>query len=187
MAAHSQNGQPDQRRRSGAWHGSLPRGPSIRSIPWSTPAAFRSALSPGETHDSNLAGQLFDDEPPADGYALAEKTYDVGWIRAKIVVQDAVSTISDRSTATTRHAFMRALYRMCNGVGRFFNKRKHCRCVATRYDKARHQLPSHVQNRHNPDTMASQLIHSLSVTILEYWSADIWVTVLSQRAHLGTG
>ena len=82
---------------------------------------LRFALSPGQAHDSTLAGHLLDDQLPPDGFVLADKAYDAEWIRAMIEAQDAVPIIPDRSTATTPHAFSRTLYRMRNRVERFFN------------------------------------------------------------------
>ena len=89
-------------------------------MPWSTPSGLplRFALSPGQAHDSTLAGHLLDDQLPPDGFVLADKAYDAKWIRAMVEAQDAVPIIPDRSSATTPHAFSRALYRMRNRVER---------------------------------------------------------------------
>ena len=83
---------------------------------------LRFALSPGQAHDSTLAGPLLDDHLPPDGFVLADKAYDAEWIRAMIEAQDAVPIIPDRSTATTPHAFSRTLYRMRNRVERFLQQ-----------------------------------------------------------------
>ena len=96
---------------------------------------LRFALSPGQAHDSTLAGALLDDQLPADGFVLADKAYDAEWIRAMIEAQDAVPIIPDRRGARTPHAFNRDLYRMRNQVERFFNKLKQFRRIATRYEK----------------------------------------------------
>ena len=96
---------------------------------------LRFALSPGQAHDSTLAGPLFDDHLPPDGVVLGDKAYDAEWIRAMIEAQDAVPIIPDRSTAATPHTFSRTLYRMRNRVERFFNKLKQFRRIATRYEK----------------------------------------------------
>ena len=97
---------------------------------------LRFALSPGQAHDSTLAGALLDDHLPPDSFVLADKAYDAEWIRAVIEAQDAVPIIPNRSsTTTTPHAFSRVLYRMRNRVERFFNKLKQFRRIATRYEK----------------------------------------------------
>ena len=92
-------------------------------------------MSPGQAHDSTLAGHSLDDQLPPDGFVLADKAYDAEWIRAMIEAQDTVPIIPDRSSATTPHAFSRALYRMRNRVERFFNKLKQFRRIATRNEK----------------------------------------------------
>ena len=96
---------------------------------------LRFALSPGQAHDSSLAGPLLDDQLPPNGFVLADKVYDAEWIRAMIEAQDAVPIIPDRSTAATPHAFSRVLYCMRNRVERSFNKLKRFRRIATRYEK----------------------------------------------------
>ena len=84
---------------------------------------LRFALSPGQAHDSTLAGALLDDHLPPDSFVLADKAYDAEWIRVMIEAQDAVPIIPNRSTTTTPHAFSRVLYRMRNRVERFeFNE-----------------------------------------------------------------
>ena len=92
-------------------------------------------MSPGQAHDSTLAGALLDDQLPPDSFVLADKAYDAEWIRAMIEAQDAVPIIPDRRGAKTPHAFSRSLYRMRNRVERFFNKLKQFRRIATRYEK----------------------------------------------------
>ena len=105
-------------------------------------APLRFALSPGQAHDSTLAGPLLDDQLPADGFVLADKAYDAEWIRAMVEAQDAVPIIPDRRCAKTPHAFSHDLYRLRNRVERFFNKLKQFRRIAPRYEKlAANYLP----------------------------------------------
>ena len=94
---------------------------------------LRFALSPGQVHDSTLAGPMLDDQLPPDGFVLANKTYDAEWIRAIIGAQDAVPIIPDRSSAATPNAFGRVVYRMHNRVERYFNKLKQFQRIATQY------------------------------------------------------
>ena len=96
---------------------------------------LRFALSPGQAHDSTLAGALLDDRLPPDSFVLADKAYDAEWIREMIEAQDAVPIIPERRGAKTPHAFSRVLYRLRNRVERFFNKLKQFRRIATRYEK----------------------------------------------------
>ena len=92
-------------------------------------------MSPGQAHDSTLAGPLLDDHLPADSFLLGDKAYDAEWIRAMIEARDAVPIIPDRSTTKTPHAFRSDLYRLRNRIERFFNKLKQFRRIATRYEK----------------------------------------------------
>ena len=95
---------------------------------------FRFELTPGQVHDSQAAALLLDDLQP-DSFVLADKAYDAGWIRELIEAQDAAANIPDRSNAKKSHAFSPTLYRERNRVERFFNRLKHCRRIATRYEK----------------------------------------------------
>ena len=96
---------------------------------------LRVALSSGQRHDSQAARILLEDQLPPDSFVLGDKAYDAEWIRATIEAQEAVAIIPDRSTANAPHPFSPVLYRLRNRVERFFNKLKHFRRVATRYEK----------------------------------------------------
>ena len=130
-AAGSKRGGPD--RCMGRSRGGLTK--KIHTVVDAEGLPLRFALSPGQAHDSTLAGHLLDDQLPPDGFLLGDKAYDAEWIRAMIEAQDAVPIIPDRSTAKTPHAFSRELYRLRNRVERFFNKLKQFRRIATRYEK----------------------------------------------------
>ena len=95
---------------------------------------FRFELTPGQRHDSQAAEGLLDALWP-DSYVLANKAYDAEWIRQQIADQDAIAIIPDRSNTKQPHAFSPTLYRLRNQVERFFNRLKHCRRIATRYEK----------------------------------------------------
>ena len=94
----------------------------------------RLALTPGQTHDSHGAALLLHDLPE-NAVVVGDKAYDAAWIRERIEAQGAAPNIPDRITRRSRHCFSRALYRERNRIERFFNKLKHFRRLATRYDK----------------------------------------------------
>lgn len=94
----------------------------------------RFELTPGQAHDAPVAASLLD-ELQADCFVLADKAYDADWIRALIDSQEAAANIPDRKTRKQSHAFSPTLYRERNRVERFFNRIKHFRRVATRYEK----------------------------------------------------
>jgi len=66
---------------------------------------------------------------------LADRGYDADWIRTLAAEKGAWANIPPRSNRNHPICFSPYLYRTRNLVERFFNKIKHCRRVATRYDK----------------------------------------------------
>ena len=66
---------------------------------------------------------------------LADRGYDADWIRALVRKHGAWANIPPKRNRTESLCFSPYLYRARNLVERFFNKIKHCRRVATRYDK----------------------------------------------------
>jgi transposase len=66
---------------------------------------------------------------------LADRGYDADWIRALAICQGAWANIPPKSNRKDPICFSPFLYRERNLVERFFSKIKHCRRVATRYDK----------------------------------------------------
>jgi transposase len=66
---------------------------------------------------------------------LADRGYDADWIRALVHEQGAWAKIPPKRNRRDPICFSPHLYRARNLVERFFNKIKHCRRVATRYDK----------------------------------------------------
>lgn len=95
---------------------------------------LRFELSPGQAHDSQAADALLAALPP-DSFVVADKAYDAEWIRALIEAQEAAVNIPDRSNRKQSHRFSPTLYRERNRIERFFNRLKHCRRIATRYEK----------------------------------------------------
>ena len=67
--------------------------------------------------------------------AAADRGYDADWIRALTAKKGAWANIPPRCNRSDPICFSPYLYRARNLVERFFNKVKHCRRVATRYDK----------------------------------------------------
>ena len=92
------------------------------------------ALTGGEAHDNRLAGKLRSRLKPG-AMLLADRGYDADWIRALVRQHGAWANIPPKRNRTETLCFSPYLYRARNLVERFFNKIKHCRRVATRYDK----------------------------------------------------
>ena len=66
---------------------------------------------------------------------LADRGYDADWIRELARQQGAWANIPPKRNRKDPICFSPYLYRARNLIERFFNKIKHCRRVATRYDK----------------------------------------------------
>ena len=92
------------------------------------------ALTPGQAHDVNGAAMLLSDL--GDGVVLlGDKAYDADWIRERIGSQGATANIPDKVNRIHRHSFSKVLYKERNRIERFFNRIKHFRRVATRFEK----------------------------------------------------
>jgi transposase len=94
----------------------------------------RLMLTAGQVHDSNGARDLLV-KLARRAVVVADKAYDADWIRAQIKAQGAIANIPNKRNRTHRHRFKKALYRERNRIERFFNRLKHSRRVATRYEK----------------------------------------------------
>lgn len=95
-----------------------------------TPVRF--VLSGGERHDMSQAEALIADLSP--DFVVADKGYDSDPLRTQIRLQGAKPVIPSRQ-GFRRRRHDRTRYKLRNLVERFFNRIKHYRRVATRYDK----------------------------------------------------
>jgi transposase len=96
--------------------------------------SVRLALTAGEAHDNRLADKLLS-RLKSGSMLLADRGYDADWIRGLAARKGALANIPPRCNRTEPICFSPYLYRARNLVERFFNKIKHCRRIATRYDK----------------------------------------------------
>ena len=95
---------------------------------------IRLVLTPGQAHDNRAVPDLL--KPlPENAMVLGDRAYDADWIRQMIQEQGAWANIPPKSNRTSPICFSPYLYRSRNLVERFFNKIKHFRRIATRYDK----------------------------------------------------
>jgi len=70
-----------------------------------------------------------------DCIVLADRGYDSDALRAKIADQGAYANIRPLDYRTNLPAFSPRVYKLRNRVERFFNRIKHYRAIATRFDK----------------------------------------------------
>jgi len=94
----------------------------------------RLGLTAGEAHDNRLCSVLLTGLLPRT-MLLADRGYDADWIRALAIRRGAWANIPPKRNRKDPICFSPFLYRTRNLVERFFNKIKHCRRVATRYDR----------------------------------------------------
>jgi transposase len=91
-------------------------------------------LTEGQAHDGRAAADMFG-TIQAGHILLADRAYDSGALRDSLSKRGAWGNIRLMTKRKNRPAFSDWLYRQRNAVERFFNKLKHFRAVATRYDK----------------------------------------------------
>lgn len=95
---------------------------------------IRLKLSEGQAHDGICAQDMLD----GIGFGailLADRAYDSDRLRAELAARGAWANVRSMPQRRDPPAFSKWLYRQRNLVERYFNKLKHFRAVATRYDK----------------------------------------------------
>jgi transposase len=91
-------------------------------------------LTEGQAHDGRSAQGML--EGLAAGQVLlADRAYDSDQLRRSMAARGAWANIKPLARRIDKPAFSPFLYRYRNLVERFFNKLKHFRAVATRYEK----------------------------------------------------
>jgi len=91
-------------------------------------------LTAGQAHDGRSTEDMFE-TLRAGNILLADRAYDSNALRERLAEVGAWGNIRAMPHRLDPPAFSGWLYRQCNAVERFFNKLKHFRAVATRYDK----------------------------------------------------
>lgn len=96
------------------------------------PVAFK--LTPGQAHDGKSAADLLDTIGEGD-VLLADRAYDSDALRIEMEARGAWANIPPMPGRKRRPPFSAFLYRFRNLIERFFNKLKHFRAIATRFEK----------------------------------------------------
>jgi len=91
-------------------------------------------LTEGQAHDGRSAADLLD-SLGANQILLADRGYDSDALRVEMAERGAWANIKPMPNRVNITAFSPWLYRYRNLVERFFNKLKHFRAVATRFEK----------------------------------------------------
>lgn len=94
---------------------------------------LRFILTGGERNDCTQATELL--KEIQSKAVLADKGYDADYIVDTIISTGAIAVIPPKSNRKTQRLYDKELYKERNLIERLFNKLKHFRRVATRYDK----------------------------------------------------
>ena len=90
-------------------------------------------LTPGQAHDLTCAEPLIDSADPQA--LIADKAYDADPLIDTLTQRRIAPVIPPKANRKVQRACDYALYCERNLVESFFNKLKHFRAIATRYDK----------------------------------------------------
>jgi transposase len=91
-------------------------------------------ITPGQAHDGRSGADMLATVQQGD-VLLADRAYDADSLRLEMAARGAWANIAPMPQRKHRPPFSQFLYRFRNLVERFFNKLKHFRAVATRYEK----------------------------------------------------
>ena len=95
---------------------------------------IRLKLTEGQAHDGRSAADMLDGIG-AGQILLADRAYDSDGLRQYLKERGAWANVKPMPNRKNIPAFSRFLYRYRNLVERFFNKLKHFRAIATRFEK----------------------------------------------------
>lgn len=91
-------------------------------------------LTEGQAHDGPAAADMVH-AIGQDQILLADRAYDSDALRQSLAERGAFANVKPKSSRINVPAFSAFLYKCRNLVERFFNKLKHFRAIATRYEK----------------------------------------------------
>ena len=91
-------------------------------------------LTEGQAHDGRSAQDMLDSLGCGD-VLLGDRAYDSDALRESLAARGARANVRLMPNRTNLPPFSKRLYRKRNLVERFFNKLKHFRAIATRFEK----------------------------------------------------
>jgi len=92
-------------------------------------------LSPGQKHDAPYAVPLLETVDLKNAFVLADRGYDSDDIVQYILANKGIAVIPPRGNCLVQRSYDTELYKLRNVIERFFNRLKHFRRVAVRFDK----------------------------------------------------
>jgi len=100
-------------------------------------------LTAGQVHDLVCAEALIEHADP--DALIGDKAYDADPLVERLTAREITPVIPPKANRKTKRECDFALYRERNLIERFFNKLKHFRAIATRYDKLARNFLAAVQ------------------------------------------
>lgn len=97
--------------------------------------AMHFIITAGNIHDSKMAQDLLEPFIHENSSVLADRAFDTDAIIEYIASKMATAVIPPKKNRTIQREYDKETYRSRNQIERFFNKLKHFRRIATRYDK----------------------------------------------------
>jgi putative transposase len=94
---------------------------------------LRFLITPGQANDITAAPDLLKDQEAAA--VLADKAYDSNDLRQRIADMKAEAVIPSKRNRKVAIPHDTDIYKHCNRIERCFNRLKHFRRFATRYDR----------------------------------------------------
>ena len=95
----------------------------------------RFLLSPGHRHDAPYALHLLESVDLHDAFVLGDRGYDSDKIVQHILDNKGIAVIPPKANRRFLRSFDSEVYKLRNIIERFFNRLKHFRRVAIRFDK----------------------------------------------------
>jgi transposase len=95
---------------------------------------FNLKLTEGQAHDGRSAEDMLDSVGTGQTL-LADRAYDSDALRETLAARGAKANVKPMPNRVNIPKFNKRLYRKRNLVERFFNKLKHFRAIATRFEK----------------------------------------------------
>lgn len=96
---------------------------------------IRVLITDGSVHESTQAEKLLDCVIHKGVYVLGDRAFDSDKIINYIAEKSGIAVIPPRKNRKEKREYDKEIYKNRNQIERFFNKLKHFRRIATRYDK----------------------------------------------------
>jgi transposase len=91
-------------------------------------------ITPGQANDGRSAADMFDTLSKGN-VLLGERAYDSDVLRSDMEARGVLTNVRPMPQRVRKPRFSASLYKLRNAVERFFNKIKHYRAIARRYEK----------------------------------------------------